>query len=81
MDFKIEKGGGGYNDKELASARESFEDGTDGIKESEFKEVEPMYISVIPHAPEDVHHTEEFEARIIVIEYDENNEIIGIELL
>ena len=69
--------GGGYDLDEIRKATEALDGNKDIPKDME--DVEPMYIEVIPH--DTVHHTEQYEARIVIVDYDENNNIIGVELL
>lgn len=71
------KDGGGYDLSEIAMAEEALDSGRGGKKE-EFQEVEPMYIEV---KDGNVVRTEEYEARMVIVEYDEYDEIVGVELL
>ena len=71
------KDGGGYDLSEIERAEEALDSGQTNTKGME--EVEPMYIEVIPDSI--VVRTEEYEARIVVIDYDENDNIVGVELL
>ena len=68
--------GGGYDLSEIVQAEEALGNGQTNTKE--FEDVEPMYIEV---RNGNVVRTEEFEARMVIIEYDENDNIIGVELL
>ncbi len=43
------------------------------------EEVDPIYIEVIPDS--EVAYTEEYEARTVIIEYNEFEEVVGVELL
>jgi len=70
--------GGGYDLNELKIAEESFQENSEKTT-AEFIEVEPLYIPI--HVNAKVARTEEYEARIVVIEYDEQERIIGVELL
>ena len=70
------KDGGGYDLGEIERAEEALGSQTNT---KEFEDVEPMYIEVIPDGI--VTRTEEFEARIVIIDYDENDNIVGVELL
>ena len=69
--------GGGYDLDEIKKATEALDGNRDIPDDTE--DVDPLYIEVIPHTT--VHHTEEYEARIVIIEYDEFDNIIGVELL
>ena len=72
---KIEEGGG-YDLSELAQARESLEDNPN--PEKGFEEVDPIQVTVSNNR---VVRTEELEARIVMVDYDENDEIVSIEVL
>ena len=72
---KIEEGGG-YDLTELAQARESLEGNPN--PEKGFEEVEPILV-VVSDNP--VARSEELEARIVMVDYDENDEIVSIEVL
>jgi len=72
---KIEEGGG-YDLSELAQARESLEGNPN--PEKEFMEVEPVLV-VVSNNP--VVRSDELEARIVVVDYDENDEIVSVEIL
>jgi hypothetical protein len=72
---KIEEGGG-YDLTELAQARESL-DGNPN-PEKGFEEVEPILV-VVSDNP--VARSEELEARIVIVDYDENDEIVSVEIL
>jgi len=68
---------GSYNLEELKAAeslQEKGEASTDGMEE-----VDPLYITVIEGRT--VARTEEYEARVVIVEYDAFNNIIGVELL
>lgn len=71
--------GGGYDLSELKKADEALRTNTGMSSGKEFEDVEPMYIEVLPNAR--VARTEEFEARVVVVEYDEYDNIVGVELL
>jgi hypothetical protein len=68
--------GGGYDLSELQQARESLEDNK--TPEKGFEEVDPVFVQVSENQPV---RTEELEARSIIIEYDEFDEIVSIEIL
>ncbi|KKN46037.1 hypothetical protein LCGC14_0677310 [marine sediment metagenome] len=72
------KDGGGYDLAEIKMAEETLGSLYEENKE-EFQDAEPMHI-VVRNGIE-VARTEEFKARIIIIEYDAFNNIIGVELL
>ena len=72
---KIEEGGG-YDLTELAQARESL-DGNPN-PEKGFEEVEPILVIVNDNP---VARSEELEARIVIVDYDENDEIVSVEIL
>ena len=69
--------GGGYDLDEIKKATEAL--AINKELPNDTQDVDPLYIEVIPH--DTVHHTEEYEARIVIIDYDEYNNIIGVELL
>jgi hypothetical protein len=72
---KIEEGGG-YDLTELAQARESL-DGNPN-PEKGFEEVEPILV-VVSDNP--VARSEELEARIVIVDYDDNDEVVSVEIL
>ena len=72
---KIEEGGG-YDLSELAQARESLEGNPN--PEKGFEEVEPILVIVNDNP---VARSEELEARIVIVDYDENDEIVSVEIL
>ena len=72
---KIDEGGG-YDLSEIAQARESLEGNP--TPEKEFMEVDPVLV-VVSDNP--VVRTEELEARIVMVDYDENDEIVSVEVL
>lgn len=72
---KIEEGGG-YDLTELAQARESLEGNPN--PEKGFEEVEPILVIVNDNP---VARSEELEARIVIVDYDENDEIVSVEIL
>ena len=72
---KIDEGGG-YDLSEIAQARESL-DGNP-TPEKGFEEVDPIQVTVSNNP---VVRTEELEARIVMVDYDENGEIVSIEVL
>ena len=71
---------GGYDLAEIKKAKEALSTDKD-VDTSGMVDVDPLYIEVIPHIPTDVFKTEEYEARVVVVEYNRFNEIIGVELL
>ena len=72
---KIEDGGG-YDLSELEQARESLEGNPN--PEKGFEEVDPIQVTVSNNR---VVRTEELEARIVMVDYDENDEIVSVEVL
>jgi hypothetical protein len=72
---KIEEGGG-YDLSELAQARESLEGNPN--PEKGFEEVDPVLVTVSDNP---VVRTEELEARIVMVDYDENDEVVSVEIL
>ena len=72
---KIEEGGG-YDLSELAQARESLEGNPN--PEKGFEEVDPVLV-VVNDNP--VVRSEELEARIVIVDYDENDEVVSVEIL
>ena len=72
---KIEEGGG-YDLSELAQARESLEGNPN--PEKGFEEVEPILVIVNDNP---VVRSEELEARIVIVDYDENDEVVSVEIL
>tara|TARA_R110002126_G_scaffold142986_1_gene289164 strand:+ start:588 stop:827 length:240 start_codon:yes stop_codon:yes gene_type:complete len=72
---KIEEGGG-YDLSELAQARESLEGNPN--PEKGFEEVEPILVIVSDNP---VARSEELEARIVIVDYDENDEVVSVEIL
>ena len=73
-----EKSGGGYDLSEIANAKESLTGAKEGDTKG-FQDVEPMYIEV--RRNNKVVRTEEYEARMVIIDYDENDNVVGVELL
>ena len=72
---KIEEGGG-YDLTELAQARESLEGNPN--PEKGFEEVEPILVIVNDNP---VARSEELEARIVIVDYDDNDEVVSVEIL
>lgn len=72
---KIDEGGG-YDLSEIAQARESLEGNP--TPEKGFEEVDPIQVTVSNNP---VVRTEELESRIVMVDYDENGEIVSIEVL
>lgn len=72
------KDGGGYDLSEIKQAEETLGSLYEESKE-EFQDVEPMHIVVRDGI--EVARTEEFKARVIIIEYDAFDNIVGVELL
>ena len=72
---KIEEGGG-YDLSELAQARESLEGNPN--PEKGFEEVDPVLVIVNDNP---VVRSEELEARIVIVDYDENDEVVSVEIL
>jgi hypothetical protein len=71
------KDGGGYDLSEISKAEEAL--GSGEVNTQEFQDVEPMYIEVRPNM--EVARTEEYEARMVIVEYDAFDNIVGVELL
>ena len=76
MDMGNIEDGGGYDLSELTQARESL-DGNP-TPEKGFEEVDPIQVIVSDNP---VARTEELEARIVMVDYDEFDEIVSIEVL
>jgi len=75
MRIDINDGGGGYDLEALKQAKE----GLDDIKEKDLpKDVVPMYINVLEG---EVTRTKEMGTREVFIDYDIDDNIIGVELL
>ena len=72
---KIDEGGG-YDLEEIAQARESLEGNP--TPQKGFEEVDPIQVTVSDNP---VVRTEELEARIVMVDYDEFDEIVSIEVL
>lgn len=72
------KDGGGYDLSEIAMAEEALNSGQ-GTSKQDFQDVDPIYIEVIPNSK--VARTEEYEARMVIVEYNEYDQIVGVELL
>ncbi len=68
---------GTYDIKALQEAKESLKD----VSTENMKEVEPVDIEVVPHSPEEIHHTDELEARVVVISYDRFDNPLRVEIL
>ncbi len=72
---------GGYDLKELEEAKESFEEqhgGKGGVDTAGYVEVEPVHIQISDEIPV---RQEEYEARSVIIEYDQYGEPVSVELL
>ena len=69
--------GGGYDLTEIKKAMQANEAKTGD--EKGFEDVDPIYVDVDPDAI--VVRTEEYEARVVILEYDSNDNIVGVELL
>ena len=72
---KIDEGGG-YDLEEIAQARESLEGNP--TPQKGFEEVDPIQVTVSDNP---VVRTEELEARVVVVDYDENDEVVSVEVL
>lgn len=68
--------GGGYDLSELQKARESLEGNP--TPEKGFEEVDPVFVQV---SNNQAVRTEELEARVVIVEYDEFDEIVSVEIL
>lgn len=68
---------GGYDLNDLAKAKESLGQNKD-VNTTGMKEVDPIFIQVTNANPV---RSEELEARMVIIEYDEFDEIVSVELL
>jgi hypothetical protein len=72
---------GGYDLEELKQAKEQFEDqhgGKGGVDTAGYVEVEPVFIQI---SDEIAVRQEEYEARSVIIEYDQYGEPVSVELL
>ncbi len=70
---------GGYDLDELKQAKEQFEEKHgSGVNTAEFEDVEPIYIQV---TSETAVEQREYESRSVIIEYDQNGEVVSVELL
>lgn len=72
---------GGYDLTELEQAKESFEEqhgGKGGVDTAGYVEVEPLLIQITDETPV---RQEEYEARSVIIEYDQYGEPVSVELL
>lgn len=69
--------GGGYDLEEIQQAHEVLS-GHEG-DEKGFEKVDPIFIEVIPNAQ--VVREEEYEARVVILEYDTYDNIVSVELL
>ena len=70
---------GGYDLDELKQAKEQFEEKHGGgVNASEFEDVEPIYVQVTSKTAVE---QREYEARSVIIEYDQNGEVVSVELL
>jgi hypothetical protein len=76
MDLGKIEDGGGYDLSELSKARESLEGNPK--PEKGFEEVDPIQVIVSDNP---VARTEELEARVVIVDYDEFDEIVSIEVL
>lgn len=77
IESSLEDEGSGYNLQELKNAHESLS-GHVG-DEKGFEEVEPIFIEVLPNTI--AVREEEYEARSVIIEYDEYDQVVSVELL
>jgi hypothetical protein len=80
MPINLGKGiadGGGYDLDEIKKAEEAL--GNAKPDTHEFEDVQPIDIEILPH--NSVHHTEEYEARIIIISYDQYDNPLRVEIL
>jgi hypothetical protein len=62
--------------EEIAQARESLEGNP--TPQKGFEEVDPIQVTVSDNP---VVRTEELEARVVVVDYDENDEVVSVEVL
>jgi hypothetical protein len=72
---------GGYDLDELKEAKEAFEEqhgGKGGVDTAGYVEVEPLLIQI---SDEIAVRQEEYEARSVIIEYDQYGEPVSVELL
>ena len=76
MDMVNIEDGGGYDLSELVQARESLEGNPN--PEKGFEEVDPVLVIVNDNP---VVRSEELEARIVIVDYDENDEVVSVEIL
>jgi hypothetical protein len=68
--------GGGYDLSELQQAREALDNNPK--PEKGFEEVDPVFVQVSDAEPV---RTEELESRVVIVEYDEFDEIVSVEIL
>jgi thioredoxin reductase len=69
---------GGYDHNELESLREQFEESKGSSTGAEFVEVDPILIKV---SNEVAVEQKEYEARSVIITYDQYGEVVSVELL
>lgn len=76
MDLGKIDDGGGYDLSELQQARESLEDNP--TPEKQFEIVDPVFVQVSNNEPV---RSEELESRVVIVDYDENDDIVSVEIL
>ena len=72
----FDQGGSGYDMSELKQAHETLP--THVGDEKGYEKVDPIFLQISNNP---VAREEEFEARVVMIEYDANDNIVSIELL
>lgn len=69
--------GGGYDLNAIKQAKEAL-GGNKDVDTKGMVDVDPIFIQVTNEEPV---RTEEFEARVVIIEYDEYDNVVSVELL
>ena len=72
---------GGYDLDALKEAKEQFEEqhgGREGVDTAGYVEVEPVLIQISDETPV---RQEEYEARSVIVEYDQYGDPVSVELL
>lgn len=81
---EINAGGAGddgtYDLKSLNQAKEAIGQNQD-VDTSGMVDVEPIDIEVVPHTNSEIDHTDELEARMIIITYDRYDNVLRVEIL
>ncbi len=71
---------GTYDLSALKEAKEAIGQDKD-VNTSGMVDVEPIDIEVVPHVSSEIHHTDELEARMIIITYDRYDNVLRVEIL